>query len=106
LLKQAIDNSGFKIKTIVHGNAIGADSLAKQYAKVNNIPDVPFNPDWNIHGRAAGPIRNSKMIDYVRSVADNGEAGLILLWDGKSRGSWDILKKAYDVGLRIWVQSF
>lgn len=38
-----------------------------------------FKPDWDKHGKAAGPIRNKQMAEY----ADE----LLLIWDGKSKGS-------------------
>lgn len=38
-----------------------------------------FRPDWETHGKAAGPIRNREMAAYADA--------LLLVWDGKSRGS-------------------
>lgn len=42
----------------------------------------PYEAEWKKFGRSAGPIRNEQM-------ANDGD-GLLLVWDGKSRGSQDI----------------
>ena len=49
--------------TIVHGAAAGADSLADQWAVVNWCGNKPYPADWKKYGRAAGYIRNKKMLD-------------------------------------------
>ena len=102
LLLAAILESGFDIDCIIHGDATGADRLGKQYADENQIPQVAFPADWEKNGKAAGPIRNSEMIDYVKKEPGNG---LIALWDGKSRGTFDVLKKAFAAKLRIYVKT-
>lgn len=52
----------YEISLIIHGDARGADSLAKRYAIERGIPHLPFPADWQTHGRAAGPIRNKEML--------------------------------------------
>lgn len=49
--------------TIVSGGAQGADSLAKKFAIENNYPLIVFPPDWNKYGKAAGPIRNTLIVN-------------------------------------------
>ncbi len=51
-----------KITTVIHGCASGADTLAGQWARENNIPVVEFPANWSMHGKAAGPIRNKQML--------------------------------------------
>lgn len=101
LLCDAIKESGFNITHIIHGGAAGADRLGQRYAEENRIPQTRFMANWNEHGRAAGPIRNSEMVNFVKK---DGEAGIILLWDGKSRGTFDCLKKAHAAGLTVYVK--
>ena len=53
--------------TLVHGGAAGADSLSDEWAtnrKICNEGGVVkvYKADWQTHGRAAGPIRNIKML--------------------------------------------
>lgn len=71
---------------IVCGEARGADSLGKQYAKENSIPVMSFPADWDKYGKRAGYIRNEEM-------ADNADA-LIAFWDGQSRGTRNMIEIA------------
>lgn len=41
------------ITEIVSGGAIGADTLAEQYAQQHNIPVKIFYPDWKKYGKIA-----------------------------------------------------
>jgi hypothetical protein len=93
-LEKAIELSGFAITKVICGGAQGADRLGEKYAFSHDLPIQYFLPDWVNLGSAAGPIRNSEM-------ANNADA-LILVWDGKSRGSSDMLKKATAKGLKIY----
>lgn len=47
---------------VIHGNATGADSLAGQWATARGIPVQVYPAEWDLHGRAAGHIRNAQMI--------------------------------------------
>ena len=101
LMKQAFAESGFFVDCIIHGDATGVDKLGSRYADDNSLPQVKFPADWNKYPKAAGPIRNSEMVKFVQ---DGSEAGLIALWDGKSRGTFDCLTKAFRAGLRVYVK--
>jgi hypothetical protein len=57
-----------------------------------------FKADWDKHGKAAGPIRNQQMAQE----AD----GLIAFWDGKSRGTKDMIQKALNYGLETHVYRY
>jgi len=67
------------VTEIVSGAAKGIDSVGEQYAKDYNIKLTTFPAQWDRFGKAAGYIRNKEMAEY----ADE----LLLIWDGKSRGS-------------------
>ena len=86
LLKYAV---GHYIKTqpneIVSGGASGIDAAGERHAIYGNIDIKRFPANWDEHGRAAGPIRNREMAQY----ADE----LLLVWDGKSRGSASMKKE-------------
>jgi hypothetical protein len=64
---------------IVSGKAKGADSLGELYAKENNYPIHEFPANWNMHGNAAGPIRNQEMGNFADV--------LIAFWNGESKGT-------------------
>ena len=71
--------------TIISGGAKGADKLGEQYAKELGFKCKIFKANWNKHGKSAGPIRNTEM----SKVSDI----LIAFWDGKSRGTKDMISK-------------
>lgn len=89
-VKTQIEKLNLNITEIVCGEAKGADSLGKQWAEENNIPVKSFYPEWERLGRAAGIIRNHLMGDY----ADY----LIVFWDGKSRGTKDMINYMQQLG--------
>jgi hypothetical protein len=101
-LEKAITASGIymtgDITEVVCGNAKGADELGKLYAAWHNIPIKYFLPDWEAHGKAAGPIRNSEMVNCCGT-----DDWLLALWDGKSKGTQDTIKKANAKGLKVYV---
>jgi len=68
LVCKGIRNSGFTVTEIVSGTCRGADLLGERYAREHNIPVKQFPPDWNKHGKRAGPIRNRQMAEYGDSV--------------------------------------
>ena len=61
LIKKALQC--YNIKTLIHGGARGADSLADTVAKALNINVLVFEAEWDKYGTKAGPIRNRKMLD-------------------------------------------
>jgi hypothetical protein len=91
----AIADSGWKseITEVVCGKARGVDTLGEQWAKSHGIPVKEFPADWETHGKSAGPKRNRQMAEYAEA--------LILVWDGKSRGSANMLQEAKKRGLKI-----
>lgn len=48
---------------LIHGDARGADRLAKQICILNGIKQTPFPPDWIRYGGRAGLIRNLDMLN-------------------------------------------
>lgn len=74
----------------------GADHLGEVFAKRNGIPLTLFPADWNKYGRAAGPIRNKQMAEYVSS-----DGYLVAFWDGKSKGTKNMIEEAYKVGATV-----
>lgn len=71
--------------SIISGGATGIDTCANKYANYKKIAFIPFPADWKKHGKAAGPIRNKLM-------AEHGDV-LLLIWDGKSKGSASMKKE-------------
>lgn len=93
-VRAAIRDSGFQVSEVVCGMARGVDTIGRQLAKEDNIPVKEFPANWHKHGKAAGHIRNGQMARYADS--------LILIWDGKSPGSRNMLQQAKNCGLAIY----
>jgi len=51
---------------VITGGALGADTVADDWANQRGIPRVIFPANWNGDGqRAAGPKRNQRMLDLM-----------------------------------------
>ena len=80
---------------LVTGGAPGTDALAVRYARERDLRLRVFRADWALHGKLAGPIRNREMAAY-------GDR-LIAFWDGKSRGTKDMIRAARKAGIGVKV---
>lgn len=87
--------SSIKITEIISGGATGADTLGERYAKENNIPTKIFLPDWAKHGKAAGFLRNTDIVNAAEMV--------VAFWDGESRGTKDSIEKAIQTNKRVLI---
>ena len=56
-------NSMEGVSQVIAGGCRGADTLAARAAKACGYPFREFPADWRKFGKAAGPIRNQKMLD-------------------------------------------
>lgn len=83
------------ITEVVCGGATGADEYGRVWAIGNNIPVKMFPANWGAHGKSAGPIRNRQMAEYAER--------LIAFWDGKSRGTKNMIDTATRLGLDVLV---
>lgn len=86
----------FNITEVVCGGAKGVDISGWHWAIENNIPVRMFPADWKAHGKAAGPLRNKQMAEY--------SSQLIAFWDGKSRGTRNMIETAKKLGLKVHVE--
>lgn len=48
---------------LIHGAARGADSIAENWAQWRGLKIMAFPAAWRKHGRAAGHIRNTQMLE-------------------------------------------
>lgn len=65
---------------LVHGGCpTGADALADSCARSWGWETEVYPADWSAHGRAAGPIRNQRMVDsrpdFCLAFIRNGSRG-------------------------------
>ena len=80
---------------IISGHASGADALGERYAQERGFQLETYPADWKAHGRAAGLIRNAKMASVAHA--------LIAFWDGKSRGTKNMIDTAGKHNLQVTV---
>ena len=78
---------------IIDGGARGADWMASSWALENRVRSITYRADWNAHGKAAGPIRNQRMLD-------EGRPDLVLAFPG-GRGTDDIVRRANAAGIKV-----
>ncbi len=90
-----IADNNLTITHIVSGGASGVDSLAKQYANKHNYQLVEYLPDWAAYGKAAGPMRNTLII--------NAADVCVAFPTANSRGTYDSIKKANAKPIPTWV---
>ena len=95
VIAKAIDDSGFEITGILSGGAKGVDALAEAWAEQHDIPVTRIVPDWKRHGRGAGFQANKKLLARADAV--------IAIWDGKSKGTKDVIDKAEKKGMSVKV---
>lgn len=82
---------------IIHGCARGADEFANDFAVTYGIAVERYPAEWKKYGRAAGAIRNQKMLD-------EGRPDLVIAFPG-GRGTEDMIKRALKARVRLVIVS-
>ena len=81
------------ITTLIEGDARGADRIAGYWARKNRVTNEKFPADWKKYGNAAGPIRNSQMLE-------EGKPDLVVAFPG-GRGTRNMIERAKSVDVRV-----
>ncbi len=79
--------------TIIVGCAKGADTLAEQWANRAGHRVERYPADWERHGKAAGPLRNQRMLE-------EGKPNLVIAFPG-GRGTADMIARAEKAGVAV-----
>lgn len=90
-----------KIDLIIQGGARGADDLGMKWAILQGIDFIQFDAEWNRYGKAAGHIRNKKMLD-------EGEPDLVVAFPlngdlAASKGTKNMVNQARAAGVEVIV---
>lgn len=101
----------FKATEICCGMADGIDTYGAEFAHWKGIPIIPFPADWDnlnapgavikknkrgkLYNVRAGHDRNQRMADYADV--------LLAIWDGRSTGTEDMMRRAGAAGLRVFM---
>lgn len=83
------------IDMVIHGCAAGADSFGETWATSRPGECTAFGvpADWKTHGKAAGPIRNARMLEL-------GKPDLVVAFEGGT-GTADMVSRARSAGVRV-----
>ena len=92
---EAVASWSINPMTIVQGGARGADALAKRWAKDCGVQCIEVSADWKTHGKAAGILRNQRMLE--EHAIDQG-----VVFPG-GRGTLDMLTRLFKAGVNTWV---
>lgn len=84
---------------VVSGGAPGADALGERWADLNGYGVRRFDADWDRHGRAAGPVRNTKMTAFLVRKKETCRVEAVVFWDGSSPGTKDMLRNLKHAGI-------
>jgi hypothetical protein len=77
----------------VTGPYVGADYWAHQWALARNRPTARCHADWQVQGRAAGPIRNRRMCDMLKP-------DLVVSYPG-GKGTRNMTDLAREAGIEV-----
>lgn len=81
---------------VIQGGATGADALALEWARMQATRiagSVTIYADWKSLGKAAGPIRNQRLID-------EGKPDIVMAFPG-GKGTADMVRRAKAAGLPV-----
>jgi len=83
----------------------GADRHAADWCQNNGVPLINVPALWVSEGNGAGPLRNARMLNYARTLADRLMAdemrfGVCAFPGG--RGTANMVKLATDANCRVW----
>jgi hypothetical protein len=87
--------------TVITGGARGADALAARSAGRLGVTLQEYPADWSTRGRAAGPLRNQRMLD-------DGAPDVVFAFTddiATSRGTRDMCERAAAAGRPVYVVS-
>jgi predicted Rossmann-fold nucleotide-binding protein len=81
-----------EFKVVIHGNAMGADRMAGRWAKDKGIKVISCPADWLKHGKAAGHIRNGKMLTLKPDA--------VIAFPG-GRGTENMIHQSIEAGVSV-----
>lgn len=90
-LNVSVDN----IAKVISGGSSGVDFLAETWARKNGLNILIFKALWGKYGKAAGPIRNSLIVNYATHM--------IAFPSNLGSGTQDSINKAKTKGINVKV---
>ncbi len=91
-----------RLQAIMHGACrTGLDDLVSRYCSRRCIPQDKYHAEWHHHGKRAGPLRNSRMINAACAWVERGVEVVVLSFPG-GRGTQDCTDKAHRANLPVY----
>ena len=84
------------ISAVVHGAAVGADSLAHRWAAKRGVPNRAFPTNWGQYGRRAGFLRNEQMLH------ENPDIALVVAFPG-GKGTARMVDLSLEAGVKTLI---
>lgn len=81
------------VSCLIEGGATGADRIAGIWADKKAVKHERYDADWRTHGKAAGPIRNKRMLE-------EGKPDLVVAFPGHS-GTANMVMQAQQAGVKV-----
>lgn len=78
---------------VIHGDARGVDTMAANWARENRIENSRFEAFWREWGKAAGPMRNKRMLIH-------GRPELVIAFVG-GNGTADMVRQSCERGVKV-----
>lgn len=103
-LRRAFEFQGIhpeEVEAVATGESGVVDQRGRLWAEFYNVAYVSFPADWSM-GKRAGPLRNEQMAKWASEGTERGL--LVAVWDGKSRGTQDMILNAHRHGLIVECQ--
>jgi hypothetical protein len=92
------------VPTLIHGACNGADVMAAEIARDFGWQIMPMPANWHICGHQAGRYRNANMVKVGAMLKEQTWDVVVLAFpDADSRGTWDCVNQAKDMGLKVEV---
>lgn len=85
------------LELVIEGESTGADTLARNVAREMGVFVLPVRADWPKYKKAAGPIRNRRMIE-------EGKPNLVVAFHNdlsKSKGTRNTVELARKFGIPV-----
>ena len=81
------------VTEVIHGGSSGADEIAGMWARARGIKETAVPANWRLYGRAAGPLRNHRMLEL--------KPDRVIAFPG-GRGTADMTRQALAAGVSVW----
>ena len=82
-----------EVSAVIHGGASGADQGAGDWGRSEHVPVRIFPAEWKAYGKAAGPIRNQRMLT-------EGNPDVVVALPG-GKGTENMIRQAEAAGVPV-----